>query len=86
MAQDLQCEAEDDRWATRRVRRRYNKQRRRRPMAKGFLPGGVQLMAAGVVLHHSSPKYEVGSCPRLPLGPPAATGVMGQLGAGLGAD
>ena len=60
MAQDLQCEAEDDPRVTRGVRRRYNKQRCRRPMAKGFLPGGVRLMATGVVLHHSSPRYKAG--------------------------
>ena len=53
-------------------------------MAKGFLLGGVPLMAAGVVLYHSSPRYKVGSCPRLPFGPPTATGIMGQQGAGLG--
>ena len=28
MAQDLQCKAKDDRWATRGMRRRYNKQKR----------------------------------------------------------
>ena len=86
MAQDLQCEAEGDRRASRGVRRLYNKQRRRRPMAKGFLPGGVRLMATGVVLHHSSPRHKARGRPCLPLGPPATTGVMGQQGAGLGAS
>ena len=43
-------------------------------------------MAAGVVLHHSTPRYKVGSRPSLPLGPSAPTGIMGQQRAGLGAS
>ena len=39
-------------------------------MARGFLSRGVRIVAAGVVLRHSSPKCQVGSCPHLSLGPP----------------
>ena len=39
-------------------------------MAKGFLSRGVWIVAMGVVLRHSSPKCQVGSCPYLSLGPP----------------
>ena len=39
-------------------------------MARGFLPRGIQFVAAGVVLYHSSPKCQVGSHPCLSLGPP----------------
>ena len=36
---------------------------RRRPMARGLLPGGVRSMAAKVVLRHGSQRHKVGSCP-----------------------
>ena len=44
--------------------------RRRCSMARGFLPRGVQFVVAGVVLHHSSPKCQVGSRPHLSVAPP----------------
>ena len=47
---------------------------------------GVRIVATGVVLRHSSPKCQVGSCPHLSLGPPTATGVMDQQGAELGSS
>ena len=55
-------------------------------MARGFLPRGVRIVAAGVVLHHSSPKCQVGSCPHLSLGPSTTTDVMDQQGAELGSS
>ena len=55
-------------------------------MARGFLPRGVQIVAAGVVLHHSSPKCQVDSRPHLSLGPSIATDVMDQQGAELGSS
>ena len=39
-------------------------------MARGFLPTGVQVVAARVVLHHSSLKCQVGSRPAFCSGPP----------------
>ena len=39
-------------------------------MAERFLSRGVRIMAAGVVLCHSSQKCQVGGCPCFPLGPP----------------
>ena len=41
-------------------------------------------MAAGVVLHHSSPKCQVGSRPHLSLRPPTTTDVMDQQGLSWG--
>ena len=55
-------------------------------MARGFLPRGVRIVAAGVVLRHSSPKCQVGSCPHLSLRPPTTTDVMDQQGAELGSS
>ena len=55
-------------------------------MAKGFLSRGVRIMAIGVVLRHSSPKCQVGSCPHLSLGPSTTTDVMDQQGTELGSS
>ena len=53
-------------------------------MAEGFLSRGVQTVATGVVLRHSSPKHQMGSCPHLSLGPPTRTDVMDQQGLSWG--
>ena len=53
-------------------------------MAKRFLSRGVRIMAMGVVLHHSSQKCQVGSFPRLSLGPSTTTDVMDQQGLSWG--
>ena len=63
---------------------RINKQDCWSSMAKGFHSRGVRIVAAGVVLHHSSPKCQVGSCPHLSLGPPTTTNVMDQQGLSWG--
>ena len=55
-------------------------------MAQRFLSRGVRIMAIGVVLRHSSPKCQVGSCPHLSLGPSTTTDVMDQQGAELGSS
>ena len=55
-------------------------------MAKGFLSIGLRIVAAGVILHHSSPKCQMGSCPHLSLRPPTTTDVMDQQGAELGSS
>ena len=55
-------------------------------MAKGFPSRGVCIVAIGVVLRHSSPKCQVGSCPHLSLGPSTTTDVMDQQGAELGSS
>ena len=53
-------------------------------MAKGFLSRGARIVAAGVVLHHSSPKCQMGSGSHLSLGPPTTTDVMIQQGLNWG--
>ena len=55
-------------------------------MAKGFLSRGLRIVATGVVLRHSSPKCQVGSCPHLLLGPSTTTDVMDQQGVELGSS
>ena len=55
-------------------------------MAKRFLSRGVLIMATGVVLHHRSQERQVGSFPRLSLGPSTTTDVMDQQGAELGSS
>ena len=55
-------------------------------MAKGFLFRGVRIVATRVVLRHSSPKCQVGSCPHLSLRPPTTTDVMDQQGVELGSS
>ena len=55
-------------------------------MAKGFLSRGVRIVATRVVLRHSSPKCQVGSCPHLPLRPSTRTDVMDQQGTELGSS
>ena len=55
-------------------------------MAKRFLSRGVRIIAMGVVLHHRSQKYQVGSFPHPSLGPSTTTDVMDQQGAELGSS
>src|SRR3954471_12344758 len=78
MAQDLQGRTEDNRGASRRVRRRCYKKEYRCSMARGRFSRGARLMATGVVLHHLSSGHHLGSASRLSLGPPTTFNIVDQ--------
>src|SRR3954470_18547966 len=78
MAQDLQGRTEDNRGASRKVRRRCYKKKYRCSMARGRLSRGARLMATGVVLHHLSSGHHLGGASRLSLGPPTTLSIVDQ--------
>ena len=76
VAQDLQREAASDRGGAGGVRWSLSEQAYQRWLAKRILQGIFRLMAAGVVLYHRAPWFQVGSCAYVPIQPPNSACIM----------
>ena len=84
MAQDLQCEAEDDRGATCGVRRCHNKQEHRCPMARGLFPGSIRCMATEVVYVTAPRGTKWVATPEFRLGSPSQLASWTDVGRNWG--